>query len=194
MEPITNRVEESEIEVYDLDELWDEKSIAEVDLEPFLVEGLVLREKVFRERVKEHDWTQYADHHVAIHCSADAIVPTWAYMLVASRLEGVAASVAFGHAEDLVRDHFVRALEAEDWSDYQDRIVVVKGCGSKRVPPNAYLLATQKLQRVVRKLMYGEPCSSVPLWRRPRAEQKKAPARAAKPVAADLPTPGAGSE
>jgi hypothetical protein len=191
MEPLTNRVEESEIEVYNLEALWDGQPVAELDLEPFLVEGLILREKVFRERVKEHDWSQYAGQHVAIHCSADAIVPTWAYMLVATKLEGVAASVALGRKADLVRDHFVRALEAEDWSEYQDRIVVVKGCGSKLVPPNAYLLATQKLQQVARKLMYGEPCSSVPLWRRPKAQKKSAAAtKAAKPIAADLPTPG----
>jgi hypothetical protein len=191
MEPLTNRVEESEIEVYNLEDLWDGRPVAELDLEPFLVEGLILREKVFRERVKEHDWSQYAGQHVAIHCSADAIVPTWAYMLVATKLEGLAASVALGRKGDLVRDHFVRALEAEDWSAYEDHIVVVKGCGSTLVPPNAYLLATQKLQQVARKLMYGEPCSSVPLWRRSKATKKPtASARAAKPVAADLPTPG----
>jgi len=105
---------------------------------------------------------------VAVFCSADAIVPTWAYMLVAVKLHGVARSIAIGRRADLVRDHFVRALEAEDWSKYRDRIVVVKGCGSGVVPVDAYVLATQKLQAVARKLMYGEPCSSVPLWRRPK--------------------------
>ena len=183
MEPLldqtlVNRVEESDIEVYNLEALWDERPIAEFDIEPFLVEGLMLREKVFRDHVKSHDWSHYTDQHVAVYCSADAIVPTWAYMLVASKLEGIAQSVAFGRSEDLVRDHFVRALEAEDWSRYQDRIVVVKGCGSKLVPANAYLLATMKLQAVARKLMFGEPCSSVPLWRRPRSAGNPAPVKA----------------
>ena len=169
METLINRVAESEIEVYNLDALWDGAPVVELDLEPFLVEGLILREKVFREHVKAHDWTQYADQHVAVYCSADAIVPTWAYMLIASKLEGTARSVAFGRAEDLVRDYFTRALDAEDWSVYQDRIVVVKGCGTGTVPVSAYVGAMQYLQRVARKLMYGEPCSSVPLWRRPKS-------------------------
>lgn len=180
MEPIINRVAESDIEVYDLSALWDGAEVVELDIEPFLIEGLVLREKVFREHVKEHDWGQYEDKHVAVFCSADAIVPTWAYMLIASRLEGVARSVAFGRRDALLRDHFTRALEAEDWSRYRDAIVVVKGCGNQIVPTNAYLRATQKLQGVARKLMFGEPCSSVPLWRRPSGSSEQQPA--AKPV------------
>lgn len=169
MEPIINRVAESDIEVYNLEALWDGGEVLSFDLEPFLYQGLVLREADFREKVKSHDWRQYQDRHVAVFCSADAIVPTWAYMLVASKLEGVATSVAFGSADDLVRDHFVRSIEGEDWERYRDRIVVVKGCGGRIVPIDAYMLATQKLQGVVRKLMFGEPCSSVPLWRRPAA-------------------------
>ena len=177
---IVNRVAESDIDVYNLEALWDGADVAELDLAPFLYRGLILREKDFREAVKAHDWSPYEGRHVALYCSADAIVPTWAYMLLASKLEGVARSVAFGRAADLIRDHFVRALAAEDWERYRDRIVVVKGCGSTLVPPNAYVLATQHLQRVARKLMYGEPCSSVPLWRRPKAATA---APAAKPVA-----------
>ncbi|MEM1127039.1 MAG: DUF2480 family protein [Bacteroidota bacterium] len=179
MEPLTNRVAQSDIEVYNLDELWDGRPVAELDMEPFLVQGLILREKEFRSHVKAHDWDAYADQHVAVWCSADAIVPTWAYMLIASKLEGRAASVAFGRAGDLRRDHFVRALEAEDWSRYQDRIVVIKGCGGQTVPLDAYLIATQHLQRVARKLMYGEPCSSVPLWRRPAPKAARPAATAA---------------
>lgn len=169
MEPILNRVAESDIEVFDLSTLWDGAPVASFDLVDFLTHGLVLREKDFRQHVKAHDWQQYAGQHVALHCSTDAIVPTWAYMLLASKLEGVARSVAFGTPQDLVRDHFSRALASFDWSPYRDAIVVIKGCGSKVVPTNAYLVATQHLQRVARKLMYGEPCSSVPLWRKPKA-------------------------
>ena len=108
-------------------------------------------------------------------------------MLVATKLEGIARTMAFGRKEDLLRDYFVRALEQEDWSGYEDRIVVIKGCASKLVPVDAYLLATRRLQQVVRKLMYGEPCSSVPLWRRPaptadRPESAAAPAGFVKPA------------
>lgn len=181
MEPIINRVAESDIEVFDLAALWDGREVAELDLAPFLYRGLVLREKDFREAVKAHDWAPYEGKHVAVFCSTDAIVPTWAFMLVASRLRGRAASVAHGRAEDLVRDHFTRALEAEDWSRFEGKPVVVKGCGGQVVPASAYLVATQKLQGVARRLMYGEPCSAVPLWRRPAP--KRPAATAARPAA-----------
>ena len=167
MEPITNRVEQSEILVFNLEEFWDERPVVELDIEPFLFEGMIVREKDFREKVREHDWSQYDDVHVAVYCSTDAIIPTWAYMLIASKLEGTVRSMTTGRREDLIREHFVRALEKADLSEYRDRPVVIKGCGSKLVPPSAYALATQKLQGVAGKLMYGEPCSSVPLWRRP---------------------------
>jgi hypothetical protein len=187
---IINRVAESDLVVYNLEDLWDGREVAELDLAPFLVEGLVLREVPFREAVKAHDWGQYEGRHVAVHCSTDAIVPTWAFMLVASKLEGVAASVAQGRTADLLRDHFTRALAAEDWARFEGKPVVIKGCGSRVVPTNAYLLATQRLQAVASKLMYGEPCSSVPLWRRPKASAPGAPAPA-KPASikpAGLPT------
>jgi hypothetical protein len=189
MEPITNRVAESEIAVFNLDNLWDDRPVTELDIEPFLVKGLMLKEKPFREDVRNHDWEQYEGHHVAIFCSTDAIVPTWGYMLIASKLDGIAASITFGQEDEAVRDYYVRALEEQDWSAYEDRPVVIKGCGSDRVPEVAYLVATQKLQSVARKLMYGEPCSSVPLWRRPKKTEP--PAAAATGVKKpDLPTPG----
>ncbi|MEM1044304.1 MAG: DUF2480 family protein [Bacteroidota bacterium] len=190
---LVNRVAQSDITTYNLEELWDGKPVVEFDLAPHLVEGLVLREVPFREAMKAHDWSQYDDHHVAVFCSTDAIVPTWAAMLVASKLEGVAASVAHGRKADLVRDRFTRALDAEDWAQFEGKPVVIKGCGSAIVPANAYLIATQKLQGVAKKLMYGEPCSSVPLWRKPKAVASK-PAAAAKPAGmkpVGLPRPAA---
>jgi hypothetical protein len=190
MEPVENRVAQSEITVYNLEDLWDNRPITELDIAPFLTDGLMLQEKPFRNDVKAHDWSQYADQHVAIHCTTDAIVPTWGYMLLASKLEGIAASVAFGDADALRRDHYVRALNAEDWSQFQDKPVVIKGCGGDTVPEVAYLIATQKLQGVARKLLYGEPCSSVPLWRRPQKERPE-PASAVGVTKPDLPSPGA---
>ncbi len=181
MEPILNRVAQSDIVVYNLEAFWDDKPIVELDLAPFLVEGLVLREKAFRQQVQAHDWSQYADCHVALYCSTDAILPIWAYMLVATKLQGIARSVTVGRRDALLRDYFARALAREDWSRYKDRIVVVKGCASKLVPPSAYVLAVQYLQTVARKLMYGEPCSSVPLWRRPEP-RSDAQARAVGPA------------
>ena len=164
---IVNRVAQSGIEVYNLEQLWDGAPIRKLDLASFLEQGLVLREKMFRAHVAAHDWEAYRDVHVALHCSTNALMPVWAYMLVASQLEG-ARSVSLGSREDVIHDWFQRALQREDWSKYSDRIVVVKGCGSDIVPASAYVTAIQRLMPVARKVMYGEPCSSVPLWRKPR--------------------------
>ena len=191
METIRNKVAESDVEVFNLEDFWTGGEVCELDLSEFLVEGLLLKEKDFRSRVKETDWTAYAGRHVAVTCSTDAIVPTWAYMLIASKLTGIAVSVAPGTAHQIIRDHFVRALESFDWEKYRDGIVVVKGCGSRLVPQVAYTIATQELKRVAKKVMYGEPCSSVPIWR----EKKKPPAssdhaKGAKKVEARLPSGG----
>lgn len=171
-----NRVAESAIATVDLAALWDGADVAEFDLAPLLYRGLVLRERDFRQAIQDTDWATYRDRHVAVFCSTDAIVPPWAFMVIAARLQGVARSVAAGRAADLVRDAFVRAVEAHDWTPYADRPAVLKGCsatlpgtGGQTVPLDAFLLATQKLQAVAAKLMYGEPCSSVPVWRRPAA-------------------------
>ncbi len=186
MEPIRNKVAESDLQVFNLEELWDGRDVAELDIAGFLAEGLVLRERDFRSQVKEFDWEPYRECHVAVTCSTDAIVPTWAYMLIASRLKDIAASTAVGDRADLIRDFFARALEDVDWETYRDANVVVKGCGSSIVPNNAYLVASSRLQQVASKIMYGEPCSSVPIWRRPSV--KTSPQDAARTIDAPLPT------
>lgn len=191
MDTIENRVAQGEIEVYNLADLWDDCPITELDISTFLVEGLMLKEKEFRTEVDEHDWSQYADEHVALYCSTEAIVPTWGYMLIASELHDVARSTTFGRADDLRREYYTTALDAEDWSAYEDKPVVVKGCGDDVVPEMAYVRATQELQDVARKLMYGEPCSSVPLWRRPQENKPKPDADAVGVKKPDLPTPNA---
>jgi len=188
MEPIENTVADSEIQVFNLADLWDDRPVTEFDISTFLVEGLMLKEKEFRESVDEHDWSQYDGQHVALYCSTEAIVPTWSYMLIATELQDVAASTTLGRTDDLRREYYVQALADVDWSAYEDRPVVVKGCGSDVVPEMAYVHATQKLQDVARKLMYGEPCSSVPLWRRPQ-ENDRPDADAVGVKKPDLPSP-----
>jgi hypothetical protein len=191
MEPLENRVAQGEIEVYNLADLWDDHPVTELDISTFLVEGLMLKEKEFRDAVDEHDWSQYEDEHVALYCSTDAIVPTWGYMLIASELKGTARSTTIGRADDLRREHYTEVLADEDWAAYEDKPVVVKGCGDDVVPEMAYVHATQKLQEVARKLMYGEPCSSVPLWRRPEKDTEKPDAEAVGVKKPDLPSPNA---
>lgn len=169
MDVIQNKVAESGIQVVDLERFLPEQPVSEIDLADFMDGGFLLREKDFRSRLKEMDWTAFAGHHVGVFCSTDAIVPTWAYMLVASYLDGVAASVTSSTAADLAESLLLHRIETADWQEFEDRIVVLKGCGTGKVTPSAYIKATSALQQVARKLMYGEPCSSVPIWRRPKA-------------------------
>lgn len=165
---IINRVARSGILTFDLEAFWDGGRIVEFDIEPFLFGGLVLREKEYRAHVAGHRWESYDDSHVAVFCSTEAIIPTWAWMLIGSKLRGRARSVSYGRQADLLRDWYTQALATHDWTKYSDRIVVIKGCGALAVPPSAYLAATLALQGVARKMMYGEACSSVPVWRRPK--------------------------
>lgn len=168
MEPIIrNRVAESPIEVFNLEDFKEDARVVDVDLAAFLDGGFILREKAFREQVKEHDWSFAAGRHVAIHCTTDAIIAPWAYMLIAARLSNVAAFVQVGSPDTVRSMVWSRLLAAADFSRFEDRIVVIKGCGNRNVPETAYAEATLHLQRVARKIMYGEPCSSVPVWRRP---------------------------
>ena len=164
---IVNRVAESDVRVFDLAALWDGAPVAEFDIAPWLHRGFVLREKEFRAAVAAHDWAVYTAQHVALHCTTDALIPPWAWMLLTARLaEAGARRVAVGRADDLRREHFAEALAAYDFSPFRDRITMVKGCGAVNVPPSAYADAMRRLMGVARKVMYGEPCSSVPLWRR----------------------------
>lgn len=181
---IVNRVAESAIETIDL-AAFVEPVIA-FDLAPLLYKGLVLREREFRQALKETDWTAYADQHVAVFCSTDALIPTWAYMLVAAKLDGIASSIHAGSEAEVRRDRLGRALDAHDWSAYAGKPVVLKGCGNDLVSPDAFIRATVALKGVVSKLMYGEPCSSVPVWRAsrptPGASATDTPRAGVKPV------------
>ena len=166
MELIKNKVADSGILVFNLDNLLPNVVIKEIDLAPFLYKGFVLREKEFRTALLEMDWSGYKGAHVGVFCSSDAIIPTWAYMLVASYLENVAESISFAKNPEIKNRVYTDALRVFDWSTYADKIVVIKGCGTGAVPTSAYVEATTQLQRVARKIMYGEPCSSVPVWRK----------------------------
>ena len=126
----------------------------------------MLREKDFREFIKTNDWSVYAGKNVAIICSADAIVPTWAFMLVANKLSGLAKSFVFGDLNVLEFSLFKNEIDAINFEDYKDQRVVVKGCSKKPVPVSAYVYLTEKLTPIVKSIMYGEPCSTVPVYKR----------------------------
>ena len=127
---------------------------------------LILKEKDFRAALTTLDWEQYRDKNVALTCSADAIIPVWAYMLVATNLQPVAKAVVFGDEKTLLNTLFIKNLAAINGEDYTDKRVVVKGCGDQPIPEAAYVEITNKLRPYVKSIMYGEPCSTVPIFKR----------------------------
>ena len=182
MEPIVNKVARSPIKVINLEEILGDVRVETFDIADHLENGFILREKAFRKAIAEQDWSNLDGAHLAVTCSSDAIIPTWVYMLIASEAGEVAESVRTGTKES-VRDAIcIDMLRGHDWSDYQDLIVVLKGCGGRSIPPAAYAEATLGLKKVAQKVMYGEPCSSVHVWRRPKKSSDDAKAaRPAKP-------------
>lgn len=168
MEPIVNKVAESPIKVINLEEILGDVRVETFDIADHLENGFILREKAFRKAVSEQDWSSLKGAHLAVTCSTDAIIPTWVYMLIASEAGELAESVRTG-TKETVRDAVCTdILRGHDWSDYENLIVVLKGCGGRTVPPAAYTEATLGLKNVAQKVMYGEPCSSVHVWRRPK--------------------------
>lgn len=166
MDTIVNRVAESGIITLDLEQLIPDLPLAFVDLKDNLFHALILREKDFRAFVQEHNWEQYKGKVLGIHCSADAIVPTWAYMLVATALREQAAEIYFADPStiDLLRTERCLANIAPE--DFVDKRVVIKGCGKRDISTNAFVYLTAKLTPVVKSLMYGEPCSTVPVYKK----------------------------
>ena len=165
-ETIVNKVAQSGLLTVDLADLYPQGERVIYDIKDNLFQGLILKEKDFREFVKTHDWQQYEGKYVAITCSVDAIVPTWAYMLVANRLEPYAEGVVFGDRATLETVLYERALEQLDMEKYRDQRVVVKGCGDTKVPESAFVKFTTMLSKVAKSIMYGEPCSTVPVFKR----------------------------
>ncbi len=166
MEEIINRVSSSQLVTFDLEELYTPGDRVQFDVKDQLFQELVLKEKDFRNFVNNHDWSQYQDKFVAITCSVDAIVPTWAFMLLSSSLQPFAKQVLFGSLRDLEIVLFKQALDKVDWKKYDNTKVVIKGCSKIEVPVSAYVEATNKLRLIATSIMYGEPCSTVPIFKR----------------------------
>lgn len=165
-ETIRNKVAESGLITLDLEEFYPKENIVVFDLKDYLFMNLVLKEKDFRAALQQHDWKQYENKNVALTCSADAIIPMWAYMLVASYLQPLAAVIVFGNREKLVADVMVRRIRELDRGAFEGKRVVIKGCGNVPVPEEAYIEITRQLTPVVKSLMYGEPCSTVPVYKK----------------------------
>lgn len=163
---IVNRVSNSKLETIDLEEFYPEGERIAFDIKDWLFEGLVLREKEFRNYVKQHDWAQYQDAYVALICSGDAIIPAWAYMLLTTRLSPYAKKTLIGDLETLETSIYQEIIDGLDLEAFKQKPVIIKGCSNKPVPKNAYLLLTSRLMPIAKSIMYGEACSSVPLYKR----------------------------
>ena len=165
-EEIINRVANSKLKVINLEDFYPEGKRILFDIKDWLLEGLVLREKDFRIRVAEHDWSQYNDCYVALHCSTDAIIPDWAYMLISLELEEFSKLTVIGTLDHLESIIYTKIISELDVSTYKDMPVIIKGCSHKPVPANALVLLSQKLKPIAKSIMFGEACSSVPLFKR----------------------------
>ena len=165
---IVNRVAKSGLLSLDLEEYYHAGERVVYDLKDNLFMGLILKEKDFREFIKAHDWSQYSGKNVAITCSEDAIVPTWSYMLLAIQLEPYAHMVVFGSLADLETKLYEEALSKINFQEYEGTRVVVKGCSQVSVPTSAYVEVTRRLRPYAQSIMFGEPCSTVPLYKKPK--------------------------
>lgn len=168
MEEIENKVANSGLITLSLEDFYLPGKRLQLDIAPWLYEGIMLREKDFRDFLKNNDWQQYQNAFVAVHCSEDAIIPQWAYMLLGSHLQGVAQKVVYGDLNLLESVLMEKSLSQMDLAPYQDQRLIIKGCGDLNMPPQAYLKISMILKPIVKSLMFGEACSMVPIFKRKR--------------------------
>jgi hypothetical protein len=166
MSEIVNKVKLSKLVTVDLEKFAGGITVNELDLKDFLFQGLILKESEFREKMDAHDWPQYEGGYLAVLCSTDAIIPKWAYMLVVQYAEDFAEDVLFGRKEEVISQILKRRLDQQNWEKYKDSYVLLKGCSKIEIPADVYMYATKKLLPHVGKLMYGEACSNVPVYRK----------------------------
>ncbi len=165
-EPIINKVSESGLITLDLEEYYPKEEIILFDLKPLLFMELILKEKDFRLALQQYDWQPYSGKIVAVTCSVDAVIPVWAYMLVASYLQPLAIDVVLGDVEAARRQIFLKRIDAIDSNSFADKRIVVKGCGEIPIAEYAYMEITKKLRPAAKSIMYGEPCSTVPVFKK----------------------------
>jgi hypothetical protein len=165
-EEILNKVAMSPLETVDLEAYYPKEEIIGLDLKPYLFMELIVKEKEFRATLQSTDWTKYQDKIVAVHCSVDAVIPVWAYMLLASYLEPVARDIIMGDEKLALQQSLLKRIEAIDINEFRDKKVVIKGCGNLPIGEFAYMEITKRLRPVSKSIMYGEPCSTVPIYKR----------------------------
>lgn len=165
-EAIVNKVTQSALVTLDLERFYPSEQIELFDVRDYLYMELILKEKDYRDTLKSLDWSSYENKYVAITCTADAIIPLWAYMLAVAYLQPFAKDIVFGTPDEAFRILFLKNLQQIDAQEFKDKRVVVKGCGDKMIPENAFVEITKILRPVAKSIMYGEPCSTVPIYKR----------------------------
>ncbi|NQX76398.1 DUF2480 family protein [Gilvibacter sp.] len=165
-DPIVNRVAKSPLVNLDLEELFPEIEVAELDISQWLTGGFILKEKELRTALEAADLSAYADKVVALHCSTDAILPGWAFMLVAAAVNPLAELIVLGDKATAMTAYAQRYMEGLDLSEYQDRPVIIKGCGDRDIPEQALITLSNRLQGIAKSVLFGEACSSVPVYKR----------------------------
>ena len=171
METFVNKVANSGIITINLEDYLPQQ-IRIFDIKDFLFMGLILKEKDFRAALLEHDWEQYRDYDVILTCSADAIIPVWAYMLLATNLQSMAKSIVMGSETEGRKQLLLQQIRSIDATPFRDQRVVIKGCGEVPIPDEAYAAITFQLKPYVKSIMYGEPCSTVPVYKKKNVESK----------------------
>lgn len=164
--PIVNRVANSNLMVIDLEDFYPQGKRERIDISEWLFEGVVLKEKEFRKSVDLHDWSQYKGAYIALDCSTDAIIPGWAFMLISIQLAPYAKKISVGSIAELESLLFSEIIESLNLDPYEDKSVIIKGCSNIPIPQNAYVFLAKRLQPIARKIMYGEACSAVPLFKK----------------------------
>lgn len=166
MDEIVNKVANSSLEVFDLEDYYPTEQLVVFDISQFLFEGFLLKEKEFRADLKAFNWDVFTNQYVALTCTTDAILPAWAFMLVGSYLQPVAKKVVQGSLHQLKMAIYQEVINQIDFSIYQDKPVIIKGCSKKPIPEEAYVMAIQPMMQVARSIMFGEACSAVPMYKR----------------------------
>jgi hypothetical protein len=167
-ELLVNKVANSGLVTINMEGWCPEGSLVSLDIKDFLFHGLILKEKEFRAAVKEKDWSLYEGQILCVFCSTDAIIPVWAFMLIAAATESIVKDLYWGTEDQFLSDHFRNIIHNMDISQYQDQRIVIKGCSQKPVPPSAYMDLTRRLKPFVQSILYGEPCSTVPVYKKPK--------------------------
>ncbi|OMP32090.1 DUF2480 family protein [Mangrovimonas sp. DI 80] len=163
---IINRVANSKLVTIDLEDFYPKGARVLFDIKDWLFQELILKEKDFREHVKQHDWSQYQDGYLALHCSVDAIIPSWAYLLIATQASSYAKKVVVGNLQDLETSIFQEIVSQMEVEEFRDKPVIIKGCSNKPIPETAYTLLVSRLNGVAKSIMFGEACSTVPLYKK----------------------------